>query len=107
MSKTVPEILNAAADLIEPAGRWTRKALARNARGTAVDPRKSTAVCWCAAGAIQRVVAGDRDQLQRLLAVVRSVTDFPVQLWNDGLGRTQAEVVAALREAARLAAGEA
>jgi hypothetical protein len=54
VSKTVSEILSAAADLIEPEGAWTKGQFARDKEGfySAASGRK--AVCWCALGAIKR-----------------------------------------------------
>ena len=99
-SQTVADVLNAAADLIEPEGAWTRGVLARNASGNLVMPCNPEAICWCALGAIR--VAGHFVQ-----AATRSVCFFrrhigveSIEDWNDATGRTQVEVVAALRAAA-------
>jgi hypothetical protein len=120
MSKTVSEILNAAADLLEKPGAWTQGAFSRNADGSADYGEEdeepivaATPVCWCALGAIAQVT--DRDplalptfseayptetgQAKRFLAGMLGVS---VEIWNDASGRTQAEVVAKLREAAAL-----
>ena len=117
-AQSVAEVLERAADLIEPDGRWTRGAFSRNADGSAdLDDEALAAsepVCWCGLGAIaqtlrvdslkgrlwSRLDTGLTGQAYRLLNEVVG-TDFPD--WNDAPERTQAEVVAKLREAAALA----
>jgi hypothetical protein len=92
--KTLADIFDEAADLIEPEGAWVRH--------TAGDRR----TCFCMASAIG-VAAGNidgpndyfylaRDMVSKV--VPESVT--PMVDFNDAPGRTQAEVVAKLREAA-------
>jgi hypothetical protein len=66
---------------------------------------EDAAVCWCALGAIRRVVGPsghvtDAWDALRASAHVVSIVD-----WNDAPSRTQAEVVAAFREAAAKAEG--
>jgi len=95
------EILDKAARKIEPEGRWTRQYSARDKDGREVAPNDAAATCWCIYGAIMKVsrrrkVRGD---LFRFLPTYASV-------WNDAPERTQAEVVAKLREAAALARAE-
>lgn len=106
MSKTVSEVLFAAADLIEPEGAWTQGCSARDAQGNQTSATRKQAVCWCAAGAIWHEV-GDHssftadaatDELEQTLGGM-----IPVGTWNDAPDRTQAEVVAKLREAAEKA----
>lgn len=109
MTKTVSEILFAAAALIEPEGAWTQGYYARGRSGRPVRNKKS-ATCFCALGAIN-VAAGNapdndaRTPQRALEAVLRDgrVDIFDVPEWNDTPGRTQAEVVAKLREAAEKA----
>jgi hypothetical protein len=103
------EILSAAADLIEPEGRWTKGAFARDQAGHIVQVESQNASCFCVAGAIYKV-AGRRqstrvgrliDQLSAPLQAggrYRGLADF-----NDHPERTQAEVVSALRQAAEKA----
>lgn len=94
------EILNAAADLIERDG-WCQGAFRRNGK-------------HCLLGAIAETVAGDarsgfnhilahnddaREAVRVFLATVQC--DLGVPHWNDKPGRTQTEVVAALRKAAQ------
>lgn len=101
------EILTKAADLLEKPGAWTQGSaiLDRYGRPTGwSDPR---ACCFCAFGAIRRA-SGDPeitkcealDFADRFAAGLgfSGIIDF-----NDAPERTQAEVVAKLREAAELA----
>ncbi len=101
---TAPEVLEAAADLLEKPGAWTQGAHARNAAGAPMlVGSRPDAVCWCALGALDRM-APTNDlwdaTVQAMKEVVGHVADF-----NDATGRTQAEVVAALRQAARQSRG--
>jgi len=105
---TVPtkasEVLAAAANLIEPEGAWTRGTFARDEHGEPTTSSAPWAVCWCAAGAIIRVSA-DRVRGKRALDYMEGRVGY-VDLFNDTSGRTQAEVVAAMREASNLAKKE-
>lgn len=102
-ARTVPEVLRAAADLIEPEGAWTQGAFARTAKGNPIGPEEQPAVCWCAYGALMKVcpdsfVRGDADDALR-----RVTRSDAVSFFNDAHTRKQPEVVAALRQAADLA----
>lgn len=96
---TVAEVLERAADLIEPEGRWVKGELAKyNPDGF---------VCGCAMGAILDVPS---DAIWDALAFIEAGLPQtrpgglrPIAAWNDAPERTQAEVVAKLREAAQLA----
>lgn len=124
---TTAEILRAAADLIEPEGAWTQGAGSRNAEGqdrqelrdSEYDPGEAT--CWCIGGAVveafERANAQDEhDDWEPALAPLFKplckalgktsedpYADSPWVYFNDAPDRTQAEVVAKLREAADLA----
>lgn len=104
-AKSVADILDAAADLIEPEGAWTQGAFARHRSGNPIGPLESNAACWCASGAIQRA-----DSRRRFSPAWEDFNDYAVSLgflhmaaFNDAPERTQAEVVAALRAAAEKA----
>jgi hypothetical protein len=122
VSKTVSEILDAAADLLEPEGAWTQEAFSRNADGSCDfsedgddDPIVAAApVCWCALGAITAVTGEDPLSYStfsvlggaassRARQFLNDFLDRTVEDWNDDPSRTQAEVVAKLREAAEKA----
>lgn len=106
MTKTISEILFAAADLIEPEGKWTQGCSARNAEGNSASATRPDAVCWCAVGAIwcaaeshtSKLADAATDELEQVLGGL-----IAVGKWNDAPERTQAEVVAKLREAAEKA----
>lgn len=110
------EVLAKAADLIEPKGAWTRGAFSRKSarhKGKRRYVPFHEARCFCVLGAIAHVLGGNADEtravnsdaaryLDRLSEIGR---EGPVS-FNDAPGRTQAEVVAALRKAADLARSE-
>jgi hypothetical protein len=100
---SIAEVLSKAADLLEKPGAWTKRAFARDAGGRPVeDPTEPEAVCFCAAGAIWR--SGGEVCGAAYNALLEYLGDAVfVSGWNDAKDRTQAEVVAALREAARRA----
>lgn len=99
--QTVPEILSAAADLLEKPGAWTQGALYRDTAGEPIGSfGDREAVCYCAEGAIAAVI-GRYDWFHPAYASLGGVGEL--SNWNDHPGRTQAEVVAALRQAAELA----
>lgn len=101
-TKSPAEVLGAAADLLEKPGAWTQGAHARNAAGAPMlVGSRMDAVCWCVLGALDRMAPTNNlwdASVQAMNEVVGHVADF-----NDAPERTQAEVVAALREAARQA----
>lgn len=104
----IADILNRAADLIEPEGAWTQNAYWRECSGWPVMSRRH-AVCFCALGAIKAIVGQapsdpDNTPAARVLASLIPGS-FSVEDWNDAPERTQAEVVAKLREAAAKARG--
>lgn len=111
LPQTVPAVLRAAADLIEPKGAWTRFTLARrkgNLRGKITTPDDPQATCWCVEGAIMRFTGGytrDYWTATEALTAATGFAHFGPAEFNDAKGRTQAECVAALRKAAALADG--
>jgi hypothetical protein len=102
------DILSAAADLIEPEGRWTQKQCGRGASGRPVN-FVSKATCFCAVGAIAAAAGavkfddgdGAPDEVVNALRV--EVNCWHIPTWNDAPNRTQSEVVTALRQAAEKA----
>jgi hypothetical protein len=111
---TVAEVLRKAADLIEPEGKWTRRAFSRNANGVAedgCDRWSANPVCFCALGAIAQAAGMESPDGVWITPAARALEalispDLSVAGWNDAPERTQAEVVAALRKAADLATEE-
>ncbi len=54
--QSISDILSAAAVLITPEGAWVQTTLARDANGQRVSPLSDEATCWCATGAVIRVL---------------------------------------------------
>lgn len=101
--QTVADVLDAAADLLEKPGAWTQGAYARGKTGRKVTTRRA-AVCFCAIGAMS-VAAGcdpavEGEPWEADVALRKAIGDTQIADWNDTPGRTQDEVVAALRAAA-------
>lgn len=99
---SVADILDAAATLLQPPGRWTQYYLARDGAARWVDSKDAAAVSWGALGAIERVTP-DHIRRSALLAIKSLLGVRHLSRWNDDPKRTQAEVVAALRAAAEKA----
>lgn len=109
-SKTSPQtpadVLRAAADLIEPEGAWTQGHYWASPTLDSSDMEEPSKVpddafCFCALGAIARAADEEPDHAcghPAAEALKREVG--PVHIWNDAPERTQAEVVAKLREVA-------
>lgn len=99
----VADVLERAADLIAKPGAWTQGYYGLTDSGAYADTPRD-AVCFCALGAIkaaQHAVEFDAeiDDAERFFRNFNgSITS-----WNDAPERTQAEVVAALRQAATAA----
>lgn len=105
---SVSDILSKAADLIEPEGAWTQDAFARTDTGEPLNYPRTDGVCRCLNGAIWKASRRDRDDYQRSCDWIRGILrsrkeTWSLAGWNDAPERTQAEVVAKLREAAALA----
>ena len=109
----VAEILERAADLIEPEGKWTQGAFSRDAGGNCDDDLVADKpACWCTLGAIAEVAhskpnvshawIGDKVEAHAYKALSALIGE-DVPDWNDAPERKQSEVVAKLREAAALA----
>lgn len=100
----VAEVLNKAADLIEPPFKWTQGHFARASNNCPIGPLEDNAVCWCVSGAIQKIEGRVSHEAWNAFDAYcrkrgfRHMADF-----NDT--KTQAEVVAALRDAASKATG--
>lgn len=104
----VADVLDRAADLIEANG-WIQGAYARNRKGDEASedyaPWPRGKLCFCTMGAIDRV-NGERPGTSDYTPYLRPLGfewSWHIARWNDAPERTQAEVVAKLREAATLA----
>jgi hypothetical protein len=104
---SIANILDKAADLIEPEGAWTQ--------GAWIE-RRADRRCMCAEGAlataehVEPSEAYEREATQFFFRWLRDSGEMPdpgsdIADWNDDPKRTQAEVVAKLREAASKARG--
>lgn len=88
---------------------WCQGALAKDADGSRVGPTDPDACQWCAMGAIRAGhLTGSitEEQHVRIFNIINSVCDGLLGTWNDAPFRTQAEVVAMLREVEREVLGE-
>lgn len=103
---SVAEVLERAADLIEPEGAWAQKSWARDMFGSP-DAIPGEEVCWCLWGSIYKISGYEFYVTDAAINHVMGVVGDPPITWNDAAERTQAEVVAALREAAKKAREEA
>lgn len=112
------QVLREARKLLMRRGAWIQGTMARTAgsenrlmSGRRTRPKSSQAACWCAAGAVYRVMGTNytlefRDRVFGLLANV--VDPFvplrnPEQVvigWNDREGRRKTEVLQAFAKAA-------
>jgi hypothetical protein len=106
-------LLLAAADLIEPPGKWVQGGLAGDQYGRplrgAVTGADFCGHCWCVFGAIDKAWWNARCiDHQNISLSAADAAKMRLQehlgmnpmAWNDQAGRVQAEAVAALREAA-------
>lgn len=106
----VADVLERAADLIARPGAWAQEiTYAQDAEGRSILPYSDDAKCFCLIGAIAhewRIAAGLVESKLRALPTVNAILcgdEGAPANWNDAPGRTQAEVVAALRSAAAAA----
>ncbi|MFN3858158.1 MAG: hypothetical protein ACK4RV_10430 [Caulobacter sp.] len=97
------EILDKAADLIEPEGAWTQGTSYSNPAGEWRDGGEPDVTCRCVAGAINEVCRWRFDAARPVFTTFEAHIGQDAVRWNDSAYRTQAEVVTALREAAELA----
>lgn len=101
---TVADVLERAADLIEPEGAWTQGAYAKYADGReTIVGRGEGLVCWCLIGALDAATDDVRHLWKDAFQATQAVVGRPLASWNDKPDRTQGEVVSKLREAATLA----
>lgn len=113
---TTRDVLHRAADLLEEFG-WAQNYYAFSDSGCHVEPTSSAAVRFCAVGAMTRAawdLTRDEHDFDPDVALglvgYRAfdgrgrVTSCGVPAWNDAPGRTKAEVVQKLRDAAEACA---
>lgn len=104
MSMTVPEVLKAAADLIEKPDAWTQKTNARGADGFTLMALNPAATCWCIDGAIIRVAGNTPERAYAATFLERLLGDR-IYMFNDHPDCTQEMAVEYLRLAAEEANG--
>jgi hypothetical protein len=104
--KPAAEILWSAAFALTPEENWTRGWLAKTRHGNWCKPNSNAAACWCITGACEAAscaLGHSSDQLEIAKKMVERVVRDTPACFNDGYGRTHAEVLAALYAAAALA----
>jgi hypothetical protein len=106
---TVADVLERAADRCAKAGAWCQGAGGRDQFGRDVRESKCVPVSRWMLGHASDVCVSDAaadegsDIWNDLLQITASICGGAPAGWNDAPGRTQAEVVAKLREAAAIA----
>lgn len=106
---TTWQVLEKAAALV--AEGWCQHAWARNATGETVYVwSEATHVClmgaiWKASNLVDSRYLPDGPSCEALRLVAQVIGTHSLGVWNDDPGRTQSEVVAVLRSAARRAVG--
>ena len=84
-------------ELLSQPGAWTQGAMGRNRFNEPVQPR--IACKWCIVGAMYFCEVGYSDDRKlKLISKVNKAGFTVIAQWNDARGRTQAEVVAMLKE---------
>jgi hypothetical protein len=94
----IREVLRQAAALVRQG--WCKNALAKDKDGKWAAPRDPRAVCWCAAGAIQKICGGPNDGWEAA-AALRNVLFMDIQTWNDTYARDGEHVASKMEEAIR------
>lgn len=75
-------ILEKAWDVIDDRGHWTQSASARNDCGKKIAPEHQDACCWCAVGAVEKVVADLNADDALLFAVIERLCDSTKTLFG-------------------------
>lgn len=103
---TTAEILRHAMALIEQPEHWTKGEYWRDANGNPCTSR-TTAVCWCAIGAVVSVTDDTGDDARVALGMLLNAVmgSGSIHRFNDT--HTHAEVIDAFRRAIALAEGDA
>lgn len=100
---SVSEVLSRAADLLEKPGAWTQGCYARDEGGKPTDMWGDDPVCFCVSASIQKVEGRHRSSAwNRFDGYTRRRGFRHMADFNDHPGRTQAEVVSALRAASEV-----
>ena len=78
---------------------WTQGSLARDAAGKSVYVDDPSACQFCPAGAVARAYGECDAATPAVIRIISRKIKNGVTPWNDAPGRTQAEVVAVVRQA--------
>ena len=80
---------------------WTQGTFARDQNGAPVNEYDSSAVCWCASGAISRAFPESYDlSIQRQLSdAIEHITRKQIVIWNDNAKTTKEQVISVVKEA--------
>lgn len=95
----VLKILKDARELLSDEKRWTKGMWARTAAMMPTDSKSEDAVCWCAMGALCRVIDYDRDASEFRMATAYLTEALPPSWWgvsvfNDAKATTHADLLA-------------
>lgn len=98
--KTTADILNRAADRLEKPGAWIQSNFSKDKDGKVTGPQAPDACQWCMYGAVYAEATTLEEVETVVAAIKKTIGTSPISMWNDQNGRTQGEVVTALRKAA-------
>src|SRR5579872_4136605 len=79
---------------------WCQGALARTELGSAVGPRSSSAVSWCAAGALEKICTSTFDRNEARYVLYQVICRASIEDWNDIYAKDAEQVARTLEEAA-------
>ena len=97
-------VLDAAADLLEPHGAWCQRVGARLGPGGVEQRCAATAINVAALSATRSGAPETAGVWARIIlqtSIRRTLPAWDIESWNDTRSRTKAQVIAAMREAAR------
>jgi len=104
MTKSTLDVLTEAYHLLDDKKRWTQGALARDFFGEAVSEQAATAVAFCAAGAVYRVIPSGKICWDAL-DLLEDVVEEDLTIVNDGPDGYR-RIRAAFRKAIRSLGGK-
>jgi hypothetical protein len=94
----VVDVLKQARDLLAGPNQWTQYKIARNEAGLFVSPRSPGAVCWCSAGAVEKVCGFKNELFNDAIAALNSCAInqgyTSIVNFNDDVGTEQRDVLA-------------
>lgn len=98
--KLISDMLDLAADYVSIG--WCQRVFAHTSTGRATSSDSPDAVGWCILGALERATSGSDAKLHAEDVLAGLIPGDYLDLWNDVPHRTQTEVIALLRKAARI-----